>query len=89
MFSCEYCEIFEDNFFAEQLRTTASDFLPFIQLIWMTQFFLIPNVCGHTVCVTLHAWRFSNKGIQAMMQFQIILDMISTIELNNSVLELY
>ena len=27
MFSCEYCEIFKNNYFGEHLRTTASYFM--------------------------------------------------------------
>ena len=38
MFSCEFCEVFKNTFFSEHLRTTASDFLPFIQFICATQF---------------------------------------------------
>ena len=33
VFSREFCEIFKNTFFTGHFRTTASDFLPFIQLI--------------------------------------------------------
>ena len=50
MFSFEFCEVFKNTFFSEHLRTTASDFLPFIQFMCATQFFLVLMTCIHSVC---------------------------------------
>ena len=36
MFSCEFCEIFKDTFFAEHLRVTVSEFI--ITLLILTAF---------------------------------------------------
>ena len=71
MFLCEFYEIFKNTFFTKSLRTTASDFLPFIQITWANQFFLVLSVrCMRDV--------FPLSGSKkAMMQFQIVLDMIS------------
>ena len=71
MFSCEFCEIFQNTTFTEHLGTTPSDFLPFIQLIWANQFFLVLKVrCTRDVFLL-------NGSKKVMMQFQIALDMIA------------
>ena len=74
MFSWEFCEIFKNTFFTEQLRTTASDFLSFIHLIWANQFFLVLSVrCMSDVFLL-------SGSKKAMMQFQIAFDMIPKIK---------
>ena len=65
MFCCEFCEIFKNAFFTEHLRTTASDFLTFTQLIWANQLFLVLRVpCMHEVFLL-------SGSKKAMMPFEI------------------
>ena len=74
MFSCEFSEISKNTFFTEFFRTTASDFSPFIQLIWADQFFLVLRVrCMRDVFLLIGSKK-------AMMQFQIVLDMVRRIK---------
>ena len=56
------------------LRTTASDFLLFIQLIWVNQFFLVLSV--RWMCEFL----LLSGSKKAMTQFQIALDTIPKIK---------
>ena len=54
-----------------------SSFLPFIQLNWATQFFLVPKAYNHNVCAHYIRDVFSNKQIEkAIMQFEMVLGMI-------------
>ena len=74
MFSCKFYEIFKKTFLTEHLRTTASDFLPFIQLIWANQFFLVLSVRWMREVFLLSGSK------KAMMQFQIALGIIPKIK---------
>ena len=74
VFSCEFCEIFKNTCFTEHLRTTASDFLPSIQLIRANQFFLVLSVGWMRDVFLLSGSK------KAMMQFHIALDVIPKIK---------
>ena len=73
MFSREFCKIFKKAFFTEHLRTTASDFLPSIQLNEQSVFLVLSVLCVGDVFPL-------STSKKAMMQFQIALDMIPKIK---------
>ena len=90
MLSCDFCEMFKNSFLTDYLQMAASNFLPFIQLIWATQFFLVLQVCSHSICIHCMCDVFPKNQIkfQVMMQFQNIFSMIAKIKTTRHTSEL-